>query len=368
MVRDVGERYAATYMRWTGSKGNTLEKWGLFTNRWIKHNQDGIIAWCPRVQKDNWEEFEELALAAYPDSGGVRIYRGVEGGVEYLDQNNFDQSSGASLWPILYTNPFTERLIGFDIGSVPTRVGSFHTMLATNETTISVLPSSDETTQPLFIVFQPVYGRDDRVVGCTIKFTRVQSLIWDILQKMQFHERYRGADVAVFLQVEKGDSNHYLLFDLDGYPNGTGEQFLQEEVTPSEVERRGSESFFSFVRLTADKAIVVVASFNPRVNNRTSMFWLAGGCGVWFLVALLICGRQVQVLSYKDGMEKATVTSIFKSRFVADMSHEIRTPLNGIIGTVELLAEERLSPNADELVTTVQSCSNILMGMWVPWH
>lgn len=59
------------------------------------------------------------------------------------------------------------------------------------------------------------------------------------------------------------------------------------------------------------------------------------------------------MLSFKDGTERATTISSVKSRLVADMSHEIRTPLNGIIGMAELMAEERLSVNAGELVNTV---------------
>lgn len=69
------------------------------------------------------------------------------------------------------------------------------------------------------------------------------------------------------------------------------------------------------------------------------------------------------MLSYKDGMEKAEVHSVLKSRFVADMSHEIRTPLTGIIGTAELLAEQKMPKEAAELIDTVQACSRILMSL-----
>lgn len=136
-----------------------------------------------------------------------------------------------------------------------------------------------------------------------------------------------------------------------------------EKSTPLVVENRGSKSAVSVVSLTEDMATIVVSSFNPRVKSLVSLMYLVAGCVASLLVALLVYGRQVLVLSYKDGMERATMISSFKSWFVADISHEIRTPLNGIIGTAELLAKETMSVNAGELVNTIQACSKILLDM-----
>lgn len=360
MLRDVEERFAATYMRWASRKANTLEKWGLFTNQWIEQNEDGMIAWCPRVQLDNTtgfsrEEFQELAQAAYPDTG-VTIRRG----------DGPARSDGTSLWPILYTNPFMEQMLGFDMGTASTRAGSIEAMLTTNSSTISGPFHLDATDQPTFVVLQPIYGLGvsvGQIVGCTIKFIKVQSFISDIIEKMGFSTRYRGVDVAVFLQVDDDNSSHHLLFNLEGVAIRTRRLFHEGKVTPQELERRGFKTFSSSVRLTADKSVIIVTTSSQGVNSLTSLFSLLSGCIVSFLVALLVYSRQMQVISYKDGMEKATVMASFKSRFVADMSHEIRTPLNAIIGTVELLTEETLSANAEELVSTVQTCSNTLMGM-----
>jgi PAS domain S-box-containing protein len=50
-----------------------------------------------------------------------------------------------------------------------------------------------------------------------------------------------------------------------------------------------------------------------------------------------------------------------KSAFLAMMSHEIRTPLNGIVGTIDLLGYDSLSPNQRNLVRTAKESSLALM-------
>lgn len=44
--------------------------------------------------------------------------------------------------------------------------------------------------------------------------------------------------------------------------------------------------------------------------------------------------------------QRAVELAHAKSQFLANMSHEIRTPLNGILGAIELMEEEALSPKA----------------------
>lgn len=351
MLREVDERFAAMYMMLASQKAKTLEKWGLFTNVWIEQNEDSVIAWCPRVQLDNttgfsWGEFEELAQAAYPDTN-ITIRRG----------DGPDRSNGTSLWPILYTNPFTEQMIGLDIGTA-----SIEAMLTTNSTTISGTIDLDATDQPALVILQPVYGLGvsvGQIVGCTVKFIKLQSFVSDIIEKMRFSTRYRGVDVTVFLQVGDDDGSHHLLFDIKGLANC----FFEGKVALQGFERRGSKSFASSVRLTSNTSVIIVTTPIPGVKSLTRLFSFFAGCIVSFLVALLVYGRQMQVLSYKDRMEEARVVSSFKSRFVSVLSHEIRTPLNAIIGTVELLTEETLTANGQELISTVQTCSNTLMGM-----
>ena len=52
-----------------------------------------------------------------------------------------------------------------------------------------------------------------------------------------------------------------------------------------------------------------------------------------------------------------------KSRFLANMSHEIRTPMNGVLATAELLALSPLNREQEELVETIRSSADCLLGI-----
>jgi signal transduction histidine kinase/CheY-like chemotaxis protein len=64
---------------------------------------------------------------------------------------------------------------------------------------------------------------------------------------------------------------------------------------------------------------------------------------------------------YIKARQAAEAATLAKSQFLANMSHEIRTPLNGIIGTTELLLQDRLTTSQKELIQTMQESSNLLL-------
>ncbi len=57
----------------------------------------------------------------------------------------------------------------------------------------------------------------------------------------------------------------------------------------------------------------------------------------------------------------ADEASAAKSQFLAAMSHEIRTPLYGMLGTLELLSLTKLAHSQREMLSTIQSSSQVLL-------
>jgi signal transduction histidine kinase/CheY-like chemotaxis protein/HPt (histidine-containing phosphotransfer) domain-containing protein len=65
--------------------------------------------------------------------------------------------------------------------------------------------------------------------------------------------------------------------------------------------------------------------------------------------------------------EELALANRVKSQFLANMSHEIRTPMNGVLGMLELLLEDDLSPKHQRLAQTAfrsgESLLNIVNGV-----
>jgi glucokinase len=59
----------------------------------------------------------------------------------------------------------------------------------------------------------------------------------------------------------------------------------------------------------------------------------------------------------------AEAASRAKSQFLANMSHEIRTPLNGVLGMADILSRTRLSPEQKDMLGTVITSGNSLLGV-----
>lgn len=378
--RDVDEKSGANSVEWAAGTP-TLDAWAGFTDSTKRTGLGGAIGWSLRVRAGDAARFYELARDAYPNAEEeIKIKRGSGGGdtdgdsVGIEDDSGSDATDESDMWPILYISPADMAMIGVDMASLPARARAIALMLETNDTSLTEVVIVIGAGLPGFVVFHPVFahGGDSSsgIVGCSMKSTLIQSLVVDTVEAMEFSRRHPGADVAVFLRVSAGDGEDsdrgvrdQLQFDLKTYPTYTAEEYRSGRVTPLEVERRGSESFTEVAALTSRKAIVVVCSFNPAAKADEMVVVLVFGCVLSLLAALVVYDRQVLVLRYRDGMEKARVHSILKTRFVAEMSHEIRTPLTGIVGTAELLAEQNMSREANALVGTVQACSRILMGL-----
>lgn len=75
----------------------------------------------------------------------------------------------------------------------------------------------------------------------------------------------------------------------------------------------------------------------------------------------LEAGRDQVLAASEAAREKAEMASQAKSEFLATMSHELRTPLNGVLGMVDLVQEESLTPRQRDYLQTARRSTEDLL-------
>ncbi len=71
--------------------------------------------------------------------------------------------------------------------------------------------------------------------------------------------------------------------------------------------------------------------------------------------------RDETLASSEKARERAELANRAKSEFLATMSHELRTPLNGVLGMIELVTEEPLSPRQIDYLKTARHSTEDLL-------
>ena len=77
-------------------------------------------------------------------------------------------------------------------------------------------------------------------------------------------------------------------------------------------------------------------------------------------LALDIDERKRQQIALVEAEKAAQAAAETKAQFLANMSHEIRTPMNGVLGVLQLLETEALSPSGRHLLSEARACGQML--------
>ena len=74
----------------------------------------------------------------------------------------------------------------------------------------------------------------------------------------------------------------------------------------------------------------------------------------------MMYGISQNVTALARARDEAKTATASKSDFLASVSHEIRTPMNGIVGVLNLLRREQLTPDGRDLLGEALACSDML--------
>ena len=79
------------------------------------------------------------------------------------------------------------------------------------------------------------------------------------------------------------------------------------------------------------------------------------------ITSLIYLSHQKALAQLRVSKEAAERSSRAKGDFLATMSHEIRTPMNGLLGSIELIGMDPLTPKQASYLELAQSCGTLLL-------
>jgi signal transduction histidine kinase/ActR/RegA family two-component response regulator len=78
---------------------------------------------------------------------------------------------------------------------------------------------------------------------------------------------------------------------------------------------------------------------------------------------LLERGIKESTEQLQEALREAQDANLAKSEFLANVSHELRTPMNGVIGMLDMVLDNQLSPELVEQLQTAQRCAYSLLTL-----
>ncbi|HZR79504.1 MAG TPA: response regulator [Candidatus Binatia bacterium] len=111
----------------------------------------------------------------------------------------------------------------------------------------------------------------------------------------------------------------------------------------------------------------LVASLGVAALSAAALGWLATGTApvAWLacaLAGLAIAEQLVVLAAVRSARARIAAAEAARDAALARMSHALRTPMNGILGTIDVLAESRLTREQEESVGVLRSSAQALLA------
>lgn len=181
--------------------------------------------------------------------------------------------------------------------------------------------------------------------------------------------RFRGAKVWNF--NEHGDD--YLDDQLTESASDGGtarSECIASDATRAHRAQKRSLKLASGKQLAAAfpgvRSLMILGLWDPQRNQ-----WRAG-CVIWSCAPMRMFSADGEmhyltafcdVIMAKLARLEVDTANKIKSDFISSISHELRSPLHGILGSVEVLQEQRVDYETAEMISQIDTCGRTLLDI-----
>lgn len=146
------------------------------------------------------------------------------------------------------------------------------------------------------------------------------------------------------------------LAEIAGWKKGEAESFKKDDL---EVLRTGIPKFDVEeppLRHADGRIFHYLTTRVPMKNEAGDIVGVAG-------ISVDITRLKKTEAALREAKEEAEIANRAKTDFLATVSHELRTPLNGILGIVQLLSKQNLSPKVGEYAEDIYEAGKHLLSL-----
>ena len=316
------------------------------------------FSWIPLVKAIDRKSFVTNSSVEYP---GYHI--------KIIDQTSTTSPrpiDDADIWPILHANPlFNEDLRGVDLKLF---IGNdIERMIETRETVIgelffialfdNALKFSNENS--VYNILQPVFNSNDEIIGSFNRLLFPSEIIIESLEGSGIQD-VKNSQVSIFRTGVDGIEETVFVED----------RHQQSDEFSSDIDFKHGKNKYTYENDIRHNKIVITMTSDtvPQFQSYGIIMCISIFSSVLvtimcYLQIIVSDRNKVLAKDRKKALDIAIIESEHKTRFVSEMSHEFRTPLNGIMGMMDLIRSENISPTVRRYMAIAESCSTIMLGI-----